>query len=178
LFAVEGTGMVSGKVDNVKYIVNGSLSHSLIDASFSISEGLRMIDNLIARVNYKLLVSSPLGLQSSLDYSALSTSTADKVTGDGKLDGLLEIGPLHTTATYTQSYILLPQVREGRGESSLRISSPLIQLNNIIQGVCANNELNIVSKTNVQDQVLQHVSELKYKGAQVTLKSNVVAAAL
>ncbi|XP_056447304.1 apolipoprotein B-100 isoform X2 [Gadus chalcogrammus] len=177
-YTIEGTGMVSGKVDNVKYILNGSLSHSLIDASFSISEGLRMIDNLIARVNYKLLVSSPLGLQSSLDYSAISTSTADKVTGDGKLDGLLEIGPLHTTATYTQSYILLPQVREGRGESSLRISSPLIQLNNIIQGVYANNELNIVSKTNVQDQVLQHVSELKYKGAQVTLKSNVVAAAL
>ena len=171
--------MVSGKVeDNVKYIVNGSLSHSLIDASFSISEALSMVDNINARANCKIKVSSPLGLQSSIDYSTKLTSTADEFTAEGTLDGLLELVPLHTTATYTQSYNLLSLDGEGRGESYLRISSPLIQVNNMIQGVYANTELNIVSKTNVQDQVLQHVAELKYKDAQVTMKSNAVAKAL
>ncbi|KAJ3613847.1 hypothetical protein NHX12_020092 [Muraenolepis orangiensis] len=178
-YKIEGTGMVSGNVkDNVKYIINGSLSHSLIDASLSLSEALSRKDNLNVRVNYNIRVSSPLGLQSSIDYSARSTATAHKVTGDGTLEGLLELGPLQTTTTYTQSYILLPLHREGRGQSNLRISSPLIEVNNTILGVYANNELNIVSKTNVQDQALQHVAELKYKNAQVTLKSNAVAKAL
>lgn len=87
--------MMSGRADdNLKYLLNSSFSHSLIDTSFSVSEMLRVTNRLHARANYKIEASSPIGLQASLYYSAQSTSTlnSDEVLGDGIVDGLLKIG--------------------------------------------------------------------------------------
>ncbi|KAM4625194.1 apolipoprotein B-100 [Polymixia lowei] len=178
-YKLEGTGMMSGKVeDSLKYLVNGSLSHSLIDTSFSVFETLRITDTVNARANYKIEASSPLGLQTSLYYSATSTSTSDEVKGDGTVDGSVKVGSLYANTTYTHSYTLRPLVKEGRGESDLYINSPFIQAHNKIQGVYANAELNILSTTNVQNGALKHVAELKYKDVQITLKCNTVATAL
>ncbi|KAM3871405.1 apolipoprotein B-100 [Diretmus argenteus] len=177
-YKLEGTGMMGRAEDYLKYLVNGSFSHSLIDTSFSVSESLSVSDKPNARVNYKIEASSPLGLHTSFHYSAQSTSTSDEVTGDGMMDGSIRVGSIYTNATYINSYILRPLEREGRGESNLRITSPFIQAHNMIQGVYANSELNIVSKTNVQNDALKHVAELKYKDAQLTLKCNAVAKAL
>uniref|UniRef100_UPI003AAA740B apolipoprotein B-100 n=1 Tax=Centroberyx gerrardi TaxID=166262 RepID=UPI003AAA740B len=178
-YKLEGTGMMSGRAeDNLKYLVNGSLSHSLIDTSFSILETVTVTDKLNARASYKIEASSPIGLHISLYSSAQSTSTSDEVTGDGTLEGSVNVGSLSTSTAYTHSYTLRPLERTGRGESNLRITSPFIQAHNMIQGVYANSELNIVSKTNVQNDALKHVAELKYKDAQLTLKCNAVATAL
>uniref|UniRef100_A0A672YEF9 Apolipoprotein Ba n=1 Tax=Sphaeramia orbicularis TaxID=375764 RepID=A0A672YEF9_9TELE len=180
-YKLEGTGMMSGTPDdNLKYLVNSSFSHDLIETSFSVSETLRVTDKLNARANYKTEVTSPLGLQGSLFYSAQATSSldSDEVAGDGTLDGALKIGSFYIDSSYTQSYNLQLLNREGRGESNLRFSSPFIQFNNMIQGVYANSELNIVSKTNAQNDILKHIAELKYKDAQLTLKSNALATAL
>lgn len=172
--------MMSGRPDdNIKYLLNSSFSHSLIDTSFSILETLKVTNKLNARANYKIEASSPLGLQASVYYSARATSTpnSDEVSGDGAVDALLEIGSFHTNTSYTQSYILRPLHREGRGESNLHFNSPFLQVHNMINGVYANSELNVVSKTNVQN-ILKHVAELKYKDAQLTLKCNAVARAM
>uniref|UniRef100_A0A667YKX4 Apolipoprotein B n=1 Tax=Myripristis murdjan TaxID=586833 RepID=A0A667YKX4_9TELE len=178
-YKLEGTGMISGRAeDNIKYLVNGSFSHSLIDTSFSVIETVRETDKLDMKATYKIEVSSPLGLHTSLYYSAQSTSTPDKVTGDGTMDGSIKVGSQYTNTTYTVSYTLCPQERKGRGESNLHITSPFIQAHNMIQGVYANSELNILSKTNMQNDVLKHVAELKYKNAQLTLKCSAVAKAL
>lgn len=171
--------MISGRVeDNLKYLVDGSFSHSLIDASFSALETLSLADHLSATANYKIEASSPLGLHTFLYYTAKSTSTPEEVTGDGTLDGSVKIGSLYTNTSYTHNYALRPLAREGRGESNLHITSPFIQAHNMIQGVYANSELSIVSKTNAQNDALKHVAELKYKDAQLTLKCDAVATAL
>ncbi|XP_040916458.1 apolipoprotein B-100 [Toxotes jaculatrix] len=178
-YKLEGTGMVTGRADdNLKYLLNSSFSHSLIDTSFSVSETLRVTNKFNAKANYKIEASSPIGLQASIFYSAQSTSTldSDEVSGDGTMDGLLNIGSFHTNTSYTHSYNLRPLDREGRGESTLHFNSPLIQVHNIIHGVYASSELNIVSKTNVQKDLLKHVAELKFKDAQLTLKCNAIAA--
>ena len=170
--------MTSGRAnDYLKYLLNTSFSHSLIDTSFSVLETLRITDKLKAEANYKMEASSPVGLQASLYYSAQSTSTLDsaEVSGDGTLDGLLRIGSFYTNSSYTNSYNLRPQDREGRGESTLHFDSPFIQIRNRIHGVYANSELNIVSKTNAQKDILKHVAELKYKDAQLILKCNAIA---
>lgn len=170
--------MMSGRADdNLKYLVNNSFSHSLIETSFSVLETLQVTNKLTARANYKIEASSPLGLQTSLYYSAQSTSTldSDEVTGDGTLDGTFKIGSLYSNTSYTHSYNLHPFKREGRGESTLRFDSPFIQAHNTIHGVYSNSELSIVSKTNVQNEILRHVAELKYKDLQLTLKCNAVA---
>lgn len=170
--------MVIGRAeDHLKYHLNSSFSHNLIDASFSILEMFSVTNKLNARANYKIEASSPIGLQASLYYSAQSTSTLDseEVSGDGTMDGLLKIGSFNTNTTYTQNYNLRALDREGRGESTLRFNSPFIQFNNVIQGVYANSELNIVSQTTGNKDIIKHVAELKYKDAQLTLKCNALA---
>ncbi|XP_071327155.1 apolipoprotein B-100 isoform X2 [Trachinotus anak] len=177
-YKFEGTGMMSGRADdNLKYLLNSSFSHSLIDTSFSALETLRVTNKLNAQANYKIEASSPVGLQASIYYSAQSTSTldSDEVSGDGTMNGLLKIGSFCTNTSYTNSFNLRPLDREGRGESTLHFDSPFIQVQNIIHGDYANSELNIVSKTNAQRDILKHVAELKYKDAQLTLKWHAIA---
>nr|XP_046268549.1 apolipoprotein B-100 isoform X3 [Scatophagus argus] len=180
-YKLEGTGMMSGRADdNLKYLLNSTFSHSLIDTSFSVSETLRVTNRLYARANYKIEASSPIGLHASLYYSAQSTSTldSDEVSGDGTVDGLLNIGSFYTNTSYSHSYNLRPLDRKGRGESTLHFNSPFIQLHNVIHGDYTNSELNIVSKTNAQKDILRHVAELKYKDGQMTLKCNTIATAM
>uniref|UniRef100_A0A3B5BD93 Apolipoprotein B-100-like n=1 Tax=Stegastes partitus TaxID=144197 RepID=A0A3B5BD93_9TELE len=177
-YKLEGAAMMSGRADdNLKYLLNCSFSHSLIDTSVSVLETLRVTNKLNARANYKLEASSPVGLQASLYYSAQSTSTldSDEVSGDGTLDGLLKIGSFYANSSYTQSYNLRPIDQEGRGESTLHFDSPFLKFQNMIRGVYANSELNIVSKTSAQKDIFKHVAELKYKDAQLILKCNAVA---
>ncbi|XP_072221414.1 apolipoprotein B-100 [Leuresthes tenuis] len=180
-YKLEGVGMISGRADdNLKYLLNSSFSHSLIDTSFSVLETLRVTNTLNARANYKMEASSPLGLQASLYYSAQSASTLDseEVSGDGTVDGQLKLGLFHTNASYTNSYSLRPRDREGRGESTLHFHSPFIQFHNMIQGVYAKSELNILSKTSAQRDIFKHVAELKFKDAQLSLKCSAVGAAM
>ncbi|XP_030615071.1 apolipoprotein B-100 [Archocentrus centrarchus] len=177
-YKLEGTGMMSGRPDdNLKYLLNSSFSHSLIDASFSVLETLRVTNKLSARANYKMEASSPLGLQANLYYSARATSAlnSDEVSGDGTVNGLLKIGSFQANTTYVQSYNLRPLDRVGRGESTLQFDSPVLQVHNMIRGVYANSELNIMSKTSAQKDMLQHVAELRYKDTQLTLKCSTFA---
>lgn len=177
----QGTGMISGRADdNFKYLLNSSFSHSLLDTSFTASEVLAVTDRLHARANYRIEASSPIGLQASLYYSAQSTSAlnSDEISGDGIVDGLLKIGSFYTNTSYTNSYYVRPFDRKGRGESTLHFQSPFIQVHNMIHGVYANSELNIVSKTSTQQDMLKHVAELKYKDAQLILKCDAVATAM
>ncbi|XP_067336433.1 apolipoprotein B-100 [Channa argus] len=180
-YKFEGTGMMSGKADdNLKYLLNISFSHSLIDTSFSILETLRVTNRLNAKASYKIEASSPMGLQASIYYSAQATSTlnSDEVSGDGTVDGLLKIASFNTNASYSHSYSLHPLNREGRGESTLHFNSPFIQVHNMIFGVYANSELQIVSRTNAQKNILKHVAEIKYKDGKLTIKCSAAATAI
>ncbi|XP_070698840.1 apolipoprotein B-100 [Pempheris klunzingeri] len=180
-YKLEGAGMMSGRADdNLKYLLNSSFSHSFIDTSFSVSETLRVTNKFNARANYKIEASSPIGLQASLYYSAQSTSTldSDEVSGDGTVDGSLKIGSFFTNTSYSHSYNLRPLDREGQGESTLHFNSPIIQVHNMIHGVYANSELNIVSKTNALQDNFKHIAQLKYKDAQLTLKCSAVGTAM
>ncbi|XP_032403180.1 LOW QUALITY PROTEIN: apolipoprotein B-100 [Xiphophorus hellerii] len=180
-YELEGVGMISGRAeDNLKYLLNCSFSHIFLDSSVSITETLRVTEKLNARANYKLEASSPLGLETSLHYSAQSKSTlnSDEVSGDGDLTGLLKIASFHTNTSYSHSYNLRPLAREGRGESIFRFDSPFIQFQNVIQGLYENSELNVVSKTSTHGDVFKHVAELKYKDAQLSLKCKAVGLAL
>ncbi|XP_077420099.1 apolipoprotein B-100-like isoform X1 [Vanacampus margaritifer] len=178
IYNLEGTGMMSGRGDDhLEYLMNNSFSHSLIQTRVSISETLDVTHKLHAKANYKIEASSPLGLHTSFHYDAQSTSTiySDEVTGDGTWDGTLQIGSFYTNSSYSNSYKLHPQERKGRGELIFRFNSPFLQIHNTIHGVYANFELNIVSKTNAQKDIFNHVAELDYKGSQLTIKSSGVA---
>lgn len=176
-----GAGMISGRADDhLKYLLNSSFSHILIDTSFSVLETLRVANKLNAKANYKIEASSVLGLHAFLYYSAQSTSTldSDEVLGDGTVDALLKLGSFNTTTSYTHNYNLRPLDREGRGESTLHFESPFIQFQNMIQGIYINSELNIISKTSAQKDIFKHMAELKYKDTQLTLKCKAIGSAM
>nr|XP_694827.7 apolipoprotein B-100 [Danio rerio] len=178
-YKIEGMGMISGTVDDtLKYLVNGSINHCLLDASISFFETMSLADKINGRTNYRLEASSPLGLDTSLFYSAQSASTSDEVIGDGNLDGFIKIGSLYANSTLSQSYIYNMPKQEGKGESTLKFDSSLIQGQNVIKGSYVNGELSLLSKTNAQNDVLKHVVELKHKKGELSVKSDGSATAL
>ncbi|KAM8833273.1 apolipoprotein B-100 isoform 1-T1 [Synchiropus picturatus] len=180
-YKLEGTGMLSDKADNIRYGLNVLFSHSLLDMSFSATEGAISTDKARARANYRFQASSPpIGFQASLLYSAKSTADFDlvEISGDGTIDGMLKIGPLQANTLYAHNYVVHPLDKEGRGESTLQFNSPPIQINNKIEGAYANSALKIISKTNTNDDLFSHEAELGYKDSQVTLKCNAVAKVL
>ncbi len=98
--------MITGTVnDTLKYLVNGSISHCLLDASLSVFETMSMADKISGRTNYRIEASSPLGLHTSVYYSAQSASMNDEIIGDGNFDGFIRIGSLYANSTLSQSYI-------------------------------------------------------------------------
>ncbi|KAM9777528.1 apolipoprotein B-100 [Neosynchiropus ocellatus] len=180
-YKLEGTGMLSDKANNIRYGLDVLFSHSLMDMSFSATEGVTSTDKARARANYRFQASSsPIGFQASVLYSAKSAADFDavEISGDGTVDGTLKIGPLQANTLYAHNYVVHPLDKEGRGESTLQFNSPLIQISNKIEGAYANSALKIISKTNANDDLFSHEAELGYKDSQVTLKCNAVAKVL
>lgn len=124
------------------------------------------------RAIYKLEATSPLGLETSLYYSAQSCATDHEITGDGNIDGVFKIGPVYANTTYTQSYTIDLLINEGIGESVLQFDSSVITGQTVTKGEYRNKELSIVSKTSAQQDALKNVVEVKYKDGQLSFKSD------
>lgn len=169
---------MSGRADDhLNYQLDGSFSHSLLDTSFSLSEMFRVTDKMRSRVDYRIEASNLAGLQASVHYSAKSESTLNSsdVSGDGTLEASFQLGSSHINSSYAHRYNLRPAEREGRGECTLSLSSSLFQIHNRIHAVYVNSELNIVSKTSSDNGLLTHAAELRYKNAELTMRSNAAA---
>ncbi|KAK2843259.1 hypothetical protein Q7C36_011474 [Tachysurus vachellii] len=175
-YKVEGTALVSGISDDFKFLVNGSINHSFLDASFSVLESMNALSK--ARANYKLHATSPFGLETLLYYSAQSSITDHEHSGDGSIDGVFKMGPLYANTTYTQSYKIDLIKEEGIGESVLIFKSSVIQGQTLTKGEYRNNELTIESTTSAEENMLKHIAEVKYKDGQLSLKSHGSVSAL
>lgn len=171
---VTGAGMIMGTFeDSMKYVVNSSLSHSLLDASFSISETIAWKDDVVGRTNYRLQASSPLGLSASFHSSSQSLSTDDQVKGDCDMDGDIKVGPQFATFKYTMSYMMEsePDI-VASGESTFKLDSSLIQLENMINGDYKNDVLTLRSKTMTLNEALKHMLDMKVENCKFSLKSD------
>ncbi|XP_030645296.1 apolipoprotein B-100 [Chanos chanos] len=177
-YNVEGTGMMSMDEETIRYLVNSSLSHGLLDISFSLSESVTLDAKMTAKSNYKAEASSPLGLHASLYCSAQASSTEHENSGDWNVETFIKMGPLFANTTSMHSYVINPHKLEGKGESTLKFDSSVIQGQNMIKGEYANGELSIISKTAAQNDALKHVAELRLKEAQLSLRSEANAMVL
>uniref|UniRef100_A0A4W4GAX0 Vitellogenin domain-containing protein n=1 Tax=Electrophorus electricus TaxID=8005 RepID=A0A4W4GAX0_ELEEL len=180
-YKVEGTALVTGTVDDTfKYLVNGSLNHSFLDASFSVFESstITSTDKLNGKGIYKLEATSPFGLHTSLYYSVQSVIEDFDITTDGNGNVVFKIGPLFANSTYALSYTIDLLKIEGKGESVLKFDSSFIQGQTVTKGKYLNKELSIVSKTSAQNDALIHIGEVKYKDGHLVLKSDATASAL
>ncbi|XP_041928257.1 apolipoprotein B-100 [Alosa sapidissima] len=177
-FKAEGAGMITGTFeDSFKYMVNSSLSHSLLDASFSTSETIAWKDDVAGRANHRLQASSPLGLSASLHSSSQSLSKGDQVKAEGDMDGDIKVGPLFAKFEYTMSY-MIDGKDDNRGESTFKLDSSFIQLENKMNGDYTDNVLTVRSKTMTPNEALKHMLELKLENCKFTLKSDATAKGL
>ncbi|XP_051511043.1 apolipoprotein B-100-like [Myxocyprinus asiaticus] len=178
-FTVEGTAQIADiPEDLAKVDISSSLHHKLIDARFSIMETAKITDTVKTTGNYKIEASSPLGMKMSLVYTA-QASISSEIAGDGNLDGSLEVGPMSASTTATQTFVLQPKSKEARAESSIRVSSPIFQIQNNMKATAANGELSFESNTNINNDPIRHTTKfnIEFKEAQFTFKVDSVTKA-
>lgn len=180
-YTTEGTVQITDDTESLTALVNGSLSHKLIDSSFSFKESMTIADSVTGTGNYKVEVSSPLGFSSSMDLTIkMSTRSGEEIAGDANLDGAINLGSLSSTTSYNQIYVINLSKGKAAGESTLRVDSPLGEILNKIKGTYDNEELSIESTTNMNNKHLKHVTkvDISYKDSKVYLKSDSVSNAI
>ncbi|MBN3301215.1 APOB protein, partial [Amia calva] len=175
-YKIEGTGLLTGLFEDTwKGIVNGSLHHQLLDASFSYSESGTRKEKINARANSNFDASSVLGLKATMFYSSHLIGTSDLLTTDSSLEGRISLGQLYSTCSYTTTYEIDLVKLQGKGESTLNLDSSLFQATNRLKGSYSNEELSITSSTDALNHALKHIGEVNYKNGQFSLKSDTTA---
>lgn len=179
-FTSEGTALITDMPeDSLNAILNGSLSHKLIDTSFEVMETVSMSDKVRATGNHKIQVFSPLGLQTSLDITSQASLASDMLIGDANMDGSVTLGSVTASTTYSQSFSFEHMKKEARAESTLRVNSPILEIVNKLKAGYANEQLLIESKTNLNNDPIKHTTKfsISYKEAQLTIHSDSVTKA-
>uniref|UniRef100_A0A8C8CZK7 Vitellogenin domain-containing protein n=1 Tax=Oncorhynchus tshawytscha TaxID=74940 RepID=A0A8C8CZK7_ONCTS len=165
--------------DSLNVILNGSLSHKLIDTSFEVMETVSVSDKVRATGNHKIQVFSPLGLQTSLDITSQASLASDMLIGDANMDGSVTLGSVTASTTYSQSFSFEHMKKEARAESTLRVNSPILEIVNKLKAGYANEQLLIESNTNLNNDPIKHTTKfsISYKEAQLTIQSDSVTKA-
>ncbi|XP_010876759.2 apolipoprotein B-100 [Esox lucius] len=179
-FNSEGTALISDMPgSSLKAIVNGSLSHKLIDSSFEVMETVSVSDKVRTTGNQKIKVISPLGLETSLEITSQASLAADMLIGDANMDGSVTLGSVTASTTYSQSFSVEPMKKEARAESTLRVNSPVLEIVSKIKAGYADEKLLIESNTNLNNDPIKHTTKVTigYKEAQLTIQSDSVTKA-
>uniref|UniRef100_A0A8K9WYG7 Vitellogenin domain-containing protein n=1 Tax=Oncorhynchus mykiss TaxID=8022 RepID=A0A8K9WYG7_ONCMY len=179
-FTSEGTALITDvPEDSLNAILNGSLSHKLIDTSFEVMETVSVSDKVRATGNHKIQVFSPLGLQTSLDITSQASLASDMLIGDANMDGSVTLGSVTASTTYSQSFSFEHMKKEARAESTLRVNSPILEIVNKLKAGYANEQLLIESNTNLNNDPIKHTTKfsISYKEAQLTIQSDSVTKA-
>uniref|UniRef100_A0A8C7F9V4 Vitellogenin domain-containing protein n=1 Tax=Oncorhynchus kisutch TaxID=8019 RepID=A0A8C7F9V4_ONCKI len=179
-FTSEGTAIITDvPEDSLNVILNGSLSHKLIDTSFEVMETVSVSDKVRATGNHKIQVFSPLGLQTSLDITSQASLASDMLIGDANMDGSVTLGSVTASTTYSQSFSFEHMKKEARAESTLRVNSPILEIVNKLKAGYANEQLLIESNTNLNNDPIKHTTKfsISYKEAQLTIQSDSVTKA-
>uniref|UniRef100_A0A8C7PP15 Vitellogenin domain-containing protein n=1 Tax=Oncorhynchus mykiss TaxID=8022 RepID=A0A8C7PP15_ONCMY len=177
---ITGTALITDvPEDSLNAILNGSLSHKLIDTSFEVMETVSVSDKVRATGNHKIQVFSPLGLQTSLDITSQASLASDMLIGDANMDGSVTLGSVTASTTYSQSFSFEHMKKEARAESTLRVNSPILEIVNKLKAGYANEQLLIESNTNLNNDPIKHTTKfsISYKEAQLTIQSDSVTKA-
>ncbi|XP_033859679.3 apolipoprotein B-100-like [Acipenser ruthenus] len=171
-YNVEGTGLMTSDAHGVVTTsVNGSLQHSLLEASVSYSDYANFED-LSSRANYHFGASSVLGVTTSLSYSLQSKVNEIGFKLEDTLGGYLAVGPLYGNYTSSTTYSFNKDQLERRVQSSTKLDSSFLEASNRITGSYVNEVLSIISYTDVHSGALVHVGEISYKDGVLNLKSD------
>jgi len=179
-FTSEGLAEISDSPQEIlKFTIDSSLKHKLIDASFEVLDTVVISDKLLTTSSYKIQAMSPLGLQSSLTVTSQGSLASDMLTGDANVDGSLTVGSMSASTTYSQSFTAEPMNKEARTESTLTMTSGILEVVNKMKAGYANEQLLIESTTNMNTEPVKHTTKVTvgYKEAQFTIQTDSVTKA-
>ncbi|XP_051951592.1 apolipoprotein B-100-like [Xyrauchen texanus] len=180
LFSIkfEGSALVEAKPDNsFKANAKTEVIHRLFNASISVEEEVKIAENVSVKSNSKLDVTSPVGVQMSLEHIGKVGANADEISGDSNLEGSFKAGQVHGSVALVQTVSLFPFKPEAKIDSSLKIDLAPLRAQNIIAAAFANGELSILSKTAAFEDLLTNIAEMTFKESQLTLRSDTKALA-
>ncbi|XP_041105775.1 apolipoprotein B-100-like isoform X2 [Polyodon spathula] len=171
-YNVEGTGLKTSDSHGVfTTSMNGSLQHSLLEASVSYSDYANFED-LSSRVNYHFGASSVLGVKTSLSYTLQNKFNEIGFKGEEIVGGHLEVGPLYGNSTTRTIYSFNKDWLERRMQSSTKLDSSFLEASNRMTCSYVNEELSFISNTDVNSGALVHVGEISYKDGVLNVKSD------
>ncbi|KAJ8269866.1 hypothetical protein GJAV_G00107690 [Gymnothorax javanicus] len=171
-YRTEGTALLTDDYQTSEALINGSLSHKFVDASFSFIESSTIGDKVKGTGKYKVEASSPLGLSSSVYVTTQMSSSEEGIKGDANMDGAIKLGSLSASSAYSHTFDI--SLDKARGQSTLRVDTPLAEIVNKMEGTYVNEELTVESTTDVSSKHLKHVTkvDISYKDSKVSLKSD------
>uniref|UniRef100_A0A8P4GDW4 Vitellogenin domain-containing protein n=1 Tax=Dicentrarchus labrax TaxID=13489 RepID=A0A8P4GDW4_DICLA len=179
-FSTEGaTKIIDTAEKTMKFTIDGSLNHMLLDTSFNVLETIAVTDNVMSTGKYSVHAVAPLGLETSLTVTTQVVLDSNILSGDINTDGSVSVGPMTASTTYLHTFSVEPAKKEARLESTLRVNSEILKVANKIKASYANEELLIESNTNMNSDPIKHTTKisLSYKDVKLTVQSDSVTKA-
>lgn len=163
----------------MKFTVDGSLKHKLINTGFNAMESITYTDNVMSTGKYNVYAMAPIGLDTSLTVTTQLVLDSNMLSGDFNTDGSLTVGPMTATTSYVHTFSVEPPKREARMESTLKVISEILKVSNKIKASYANKELMIMSDTNMNSEPIKHTTKIRlnYKDVKLTIQSDCVTKA-
>ncbi|XP_072553083.1 apolipoprotein Bb, tandem duplicate 1 [Salminus brasiliensis] len=177
-FGVQGSGLLSASSSDIlKAEINTAVNHKLIDANINIVEEIKLKEISI-KSSSKFDANSPLGVEAFLEHTGQLGINTEGISGDSNLKGFFRTGPIQGDTVFTQSLVLFPFRPEARFQSSLKVDSTALQVENSVAATLANGELSVQSNTNAFEDMLIHTAEVTFMKSKFSAKSDTKALAL
>ncbi|XP_056150905.1 apolipoprotein B-100-like [Lampris incognitus] len=170
-FKFDGSGMLSNS-ESIKAQLKSSLAHKFLEASITVVEDGIITDKISVKSSSKMEAQSPFGLNIALEHTGMVDLNTEQISADSNLEGRVKAGPIYGNTVSTQSFTIFPFKPEAKIDSSLKIDSTIVQVQNTIVANFFNGELSVVSNTNAFEDVLTHVAELSFREQKLSMKSD------
>lgn len=163
----------------MKFTIDGSLNHMIVNTSFTVLETVAVTDNIMLTGKYNIYVIAPVGLETSLTITSQVTLDSNILSGDINTDGSVSVGSMSASTTYLHTFSVEPAKKTAKLESTLRLNSEALKVANKIKASYANEELVISTNTNMNTNPIKHTTKtsLSYKDAKLTIQSDSVTKA-
>lgn len=164
--------------DSIKVQLQSSVVHKFMEATFVVTEDASVTDKIYWRSDHMVEAKSPLGLNFKVEHNCLTGIKTEQFSADTYVKGKIMAGPVHGSASLSQSFTIFPFEREAMINSDLQLDSNIMQASNTFRANIGKGEMSVVSNTKAFKDTLTHIAELSYKDNKLSFKHDGNAVAL
>ncbi|XP_072558800.1 apolipoprotein B-100-like [Paramormyrops kingsleyae] len=161
-----------------KATMDFSLTHNLININYNTSCSVTIFHIVGLQQTSTFKASSPLGLETSVHHTYEVINYYGKITEKSNTSGRIMVGSFHGNIFYVYSGEMDTSIKQGRAESTLTMSSDVLQAENRIVFLYNNDKLAVTSTTNTPNDGVVHTLEFSLSDTHLSLKSNAVTKVL